>query len=198
MSTAVELAEHTLELARGHVALELESCEALAVHLVASVAAWKLARRHALNEAAKLIKVDARKQIGEYQPAVGEYPEWAELAESTEDEKARVGAPPDAPLLRFGDLKKSFRSTIVNDDEVIVGSTDPVMEFHEFGTSKMPPRPVLGPAFVKNEVKIQALMGGAILEAVLVGQRLGYRLSTGGEHYGADSAEEQHSERDEG
>lgn len=190
LEQATEVAEGGLDIMREQVAIQLESCEALAVHLIASVAAFKLTRRHALNAAAKLIKADARAQIGHYQAAVGEYPEWAQLADSTEDEKARLGAPPDAPLYRFGDLQKSFRSTLVNDDEVIVGSTDPVMEFHEFGTSKMPPRPVVGPAFVKNEERIQHLLAGAILEAILVGQRLGYRLSTGGEHYTEGGVEE--------
>lgn len=175
------LSEASLGLAQHHVTKELEGLDALALHLVASVAAWREVRRNGLNAAAKIIKVDCRKQIGTYQAAIGEYPEWAQLAESTEDEKARLGAPADAPLLRWGDLQKSFRSTLVSDDEVIVGSTDPVMEYHEFGTSKMPPRPVIGPAYVKNERKIAAVLAGTVVEAVLVGQRLGYRLRTGGE-----------------
>lgn len=173
-----DIADFALERERTRVTQNFESLDAFAVHLAGSVLAWKMTRRAALNEAAKIIKQDARKQIGNYQAAVGLYPEWAPLAESTEDEKARVGAPPDAPLLRFGDLQKSFRSTLVSDEEVIVGSTDPVMEFHEFGTSKMPPRPVIGPAYFKNIDRIRALLGNAVLDAVLVGQRLGYRLPT--------------------
>jgi HK97 gp10 family phage protein len=158
---------------------ELTSFADLAAHIAA--AAIEIERdqgRHALNEAAKLIKADAREQIGHYQEGVGAYPAWAPLAESTEDEKARVGAPPDAPLERHGDLKKSFRSNFDGDSAVIIGSTDPVMEFHEFGTVKMPPRPVLGPALLKNIDAVQALVGASAVDAIVNGQRLGYRFST--------------------
>jgi hypothetical protein len=37
------------------------------------------------------------------------------------------------------------------------------MVFHEFGTSKMPPRPVLGPAAFRNKLAIQRLVGEAAL-----------------------------------
>lgn len=169
--------ESLLATNRLRVTQEFESLEAFALHLVAVELVWKAERKVALNAAAKIIKQDARKQIGHYQSQVGNYPEWAPLAESTEDEKARVGAPPDAPLFRFGDLKKSFRSTLVGDDEVIIGSTDPNMEWHEFGTSKMPPRPVLGPALFKNMEAIAALLGHAAMDTIISGQRLGYRFS---------------------
>jgi HK97 gp10 family phage protein len=158
--------------------MELNSLADLAMHIVA--AATEIERDHgrrALNEAAKLIKQDARAQIGHYQDEVGAYPAWAPLAESTEEEKARIGAPADAPLDREGDLKKSFRSNFEGDDSVIVGSTDPVMEYHEFGTFKMPPRPVLGPALLKNIDAIQALVGASAVDAIVSGQRLGYRFS---------------------
>lgn len=174
-----------VDVYRGRVTQEFDSLEKLGLHLVASVAAWKLARRAALKDACEMIKVDARKQIGVYQQAVGDYPEWAPLAESTIEQKESAGFDPkagmddDAPLFREGDLLKSFRSTIVSENEAIVGSTDLVMTYHEFGTNKMPPRPVLGPALVKNIDKIQARLAGAILDAVLVGQHMGYRLSTG-------------------
>ena len=185
--TPAALLESEMDAVRGRVAMQLESLDALALHLVAAAAAWKVARRKALNDAADIVKKDARKQIGRYQPAVGIYPEWAPLAESTVDEKARLGVTPrggmddDAPLYRFGDLLRSFRSELVSDDEVVIGSTELSMAYHEFGTSKMPPRPVLGPAFVKNREQIQKLLGVAVIDAVLVGQHLGYRLSGGEE-----------------
>ena len=158
--------------------MEFGSLGELAAHFGA--AAETLERRkskRALNEAAKLIKQDARKQIGHYQAAVGAYPAWAPLAESTEEAKARMGAPADAPLLREGDLKTSFRSNFEGADTVIVGSTDPVMEFHEFGTVKMPPRPVLGPALLKNIEDIQRIVGLDAVDVIVSGQRLGYRFS---------------------
>jgi HK97 gp10 family phage protein len=177
MSKSHELETLLLQANRARVAQEFQSLEAFALHIVMVEAAWRTQRKAALNEAAKIIKKDAREQIGEYQPAAGNYPEWAPLAESTEDEKARLGAPPDAPLYRFGDLQKSFRSTPVGHDEVIVGSTDPNMEWHEFGTNKMPPRPVLGPALFKNIEDIRALLAGAAMDTIVSGQRMGYRFS---------------------
>jgi HK97 gp10 family phage protein len=177
MSKSHELESLLLEANRSRVAREFESLEAFALHIVMVEAAWRTRRREALNEAAKIIKEDAREQIGEYQPAAGNYPAWEQLAESTEDEKARVGAPPDAPLYRFGDLQKSFRSTLVGHNEVIVGSTDPNMDWHEFGTDKMPPRPVLGPALFKNIEDIRALLGAEAMDTIVSGQRMGYRFS---------------------
>lgn len=158
--------------------VELPSMLALAMELDAGATALEVREnKRALNEAAKLIKQEARKEIGVYQPQVGAYPAWEPLAESTEDEKARLGAPPDAPLLRWGDLQKSFRSDPPSATEVVVGSTDPVMEYHEFGTSKMPPRPALGPALYKSIEAIQKIIGGSGVRAIVGGQRMGYRFS---------------------
>jgi HK97 gp10 family phage protein len=158
--------------------IELSSLADLAAHIAAAAVEIETDHgRRALNAAAKLIKVDARAQIGHYQDEVGAYPAWAPLAESTEDEKARIGAPADAPLEREGDLKKSFRSNFEGDSAVVVGSTDPNMEWHEFGTVKMPPRPVLGPTLDKNIDAIQALVGASAVDAIVNGQRLGYRYS---------------------
>jgi phage gpG-like protein len=159
------------------VTIEFDSMAALATHLAGAVVAdIELANRHSLAAAAQILKDDMRGQIGEYQGALGDYPAWEPLAESTEDEKARVGAPAEAPLERFGDLQKSFRSELVGNNEAIIGSTDPVMEFHEYGTSKMPPRPVVGPALLRNVDAIEKLIGGDA-HAVICGQRLGYRFS---------------------
>lgn len=44
------------------------------------------------------------------------------------------------------------------------------MEFHEFGTVKMPPRPVLDPALFNNKERIQRLLGRALVEAIVDGQ----------------------------
>jgi phage gpG-like protein len=177
MSKSRELETLLLEGNRARVGREFESLEALALHIVMVEAAWRTRRKEALNEVAKIIKEDAREQIGHYQPQVGNYLAWEPLAESTEDEKARIGAPPDAPLEREGDLKKSFRSTPVGNDEMIVGSTDPNMEWHEFGTEKMPPRSVLGPALFKNIEDIRELLALSAMDTIVSGQRMGYRFS---------------------
>ena len=123
-----------------------------------------------LEKSLVLIEKDAKKQIGHYQGQVGEFPAWAPLAASTEAEKARLGAPLGAPLLRHGGLYASFEHQLLSDTEGVVGSTDPTLIFHEFGTSKMPPRPVMGPAVVKNRARIQQILGRAIVEGILSGE----------------------------
>jgi len=176
-----EVNESALAIERAHVTQQFDNLLSFAAHLVAIAAVEKLTNRRALAEVGKIVVEDAASQIGEYQGAVGNYPQWEPLAESTEDEKARLGAPPDSPLYRFGDLQKSFGYTVVADNEVIVGSTEETMIYHEFGTSKMPPRPVLGPAVLKNVEKIGKLLGMRTFEALLMGPHLGYRINkTGG------------------
>lgn len=154
---------------------EFPTLAALAQHLMReSVHGELVTMKSGLAQVGGLLAADMRQQIGHYQAQVGAYPEWAPLADSTEDQKAAMGAPADAPLERFGDLKDSFHFTVTNPTELIVGSTDPVMTYHEFGTSKMPPRPVVGPALLKNIDEVKNILGCAVLNVKVAGQHLGY------------------------
>ncbi len=128
------------------------------------------AMRRGLEKALVVIEKDAKAQIGHYQVEAGEFPAWAPLADSTEAEKARMGAPADAPLLRTGELLASFSHQLESDTEGVFGSTDPVLQYQEFGTATIPPRPVLGPAVFKNREKIEKLLGRAIVEGILGGE----------------------------
>jgi len=112
-----------------------------------------------LEICAQIVEATAKEEIGEYQGEVGAFPAWEPLVESTVEEKERLGfAPPDNPLWRTGEMKDSI-SHEVDNDEAVIGSDDPVMVFHEFGTSKMAMRPVLGPALVRNLEIIGAVLG---------------------------------------
>jgi phage gpG-like protein len=135
-----------------------------------------------LDTALVILEKDMVHQIGEYQGKVGPYPAWADLAESTEEEKARLGAPADAPLERFGDLMQSFQHER-DGDEGIVGSTDKVMEYHEWGTDRMPPRPVVGPALERNRERIEALIGRATVELIAGGK---LEAGAGADYLGED------------
>lgn len=170
------IGEGLLEPVRRQFKHEFEGLEAFAFQLVAMSVLWREERKQALKAVGNLLTRDMRAQIGAYQPQVGNYLEWAPLADSTEDEKARLGAPADAPLERWGDLAKSFRSTVEGSEELIAGSTDPVMEYHEFGTDKMSPRSVVGPALYKNIEAIRKLIGYSAADTIVSGQRLGYRF----------------------
>ena len=151
---------------------EFEDLALFALHLTSLELAVKREQRRGLEKALQLIENDAKDQIGHYQPGVGEFPAWAPLAESTEAEKARLGAPLGAPLLRHGGLYASFQHEVLAPDDGVVGSTDPTLVFHEFGTSKMPPRPVMGPAVVRNRAQIQKILGQALVQGILGGEEV--------------------------
>jgi HK97 gp10 family phage protein len=148
---------------------EFDGVLAFAEHLLKIEVGLAVIEHRAIGTALTILERDMVEQIGEYQDSVGPYPAWATLADSTEDEKARLGYPLNAPLEREGDLKASF-SHEQSGDEGVVGSTDPVMEYHEFGTSKMPPRPVVGPALERNRDRIEHMLGHALIEAVIGGR----------------------------
>lgn len=100
----------------------------------------------------------ARGKIGYYQAAVPPFRAWAPLADSTMDEKTNAGyAPPDNPLLRTGEMRESIKhgaaSVAPNGSAVaVIGSDDPKAMMHEFGTSRMPPRPFIGAAMIEVEI----------------------------------------------
>lgn len=133
-----------------------------------------------LEEVAQRIVQTAKDEIGFYQSAVGPFQDWAELAESTEADKARKGYPLEAPLLRKGDFRDSWEHE-THGFEAIVGSKDERAPWFEFGTVNMPPRPVLGPAVVHNEHEIRRILGRAavrgITEGVAIHKSLGYHRS---------------------
>lgn len=148
---------------------EFQDMSSMLMHFVQLEASLRTAEKRGLERCAQLVEKTAKDEIGYYQPEVGSFPAWAQLADSTEKQKEAMGAPLGAPLLRTGELYASIQHE-TTDKEAVIGSTDPVMEFHEFGTSKMSPRPVMGPALFVNRKKIQKILGAAILEGVLGGQ----------------------------
>ncbi len=147
---------------------DFESVADFALHLAAAEVAVHVAAHHALDRAAAIIEADAKHQIGEYQDAAGPFNAWPQLAESTQAERARLGFAPDEPLLRTGELRDSI-SREVRADEAAVGSTSDIMVYQELGTSRIPPRPVLGPAAFKNKDRIEQILGEAVVQALEYG-----------------------------
>lgn len=98
------------------------------------------------------VQYDAKQLFGVYQHALGPYPAWQELAESTKQERVRLGYTPNEPLYRTGKLRESLESH-VGKHQVSIGSFDIIMLYHEKGTSKIPPRPVLGPSMYRFKSK---------------------------------------------
>lgn len=182
------LNDSMLDPMRGRVTQEIQSLEAFALHLLLIQKAVRKTQQQALGIACQIIENDAAAQIGHYQDSHGDYPAWAQLADSTEEEKSRLGYPSDAPLERTGELKESF-SHKVQGLEAIVGSTDPKMVYHEFGTDRMPPRPALGPALFKNREQISKLLGFATVTAIIEGERADLTSHFGANalHFGGDA-----------
>ncbi|MGA3116445.1 MAG: hypothetical protein ABSF90_18640 [Syntrophobacteraceae bacterium] len=124
-----------------------------------------------LELCAQIVELTAKDEIGGYQPGLGAFPAWAPLTESTMEEKERLGfAPPDNPLMRTRALQESISHEVEN-DEARIGSDSEIMVYHEFGTSKMAMRPVLGPALVRNleiieRVLVKFTTGGFVRETL--------------------------------
>lgn len=148
---------------------EFSSFAGFATHLMAMEAAVKTAEHHSLKKVAQLVEDTAKAEIGHYQAAVGPFPAWAPLAESTEEQKAAKGYPAGAPLLGTGEMRDNITHQ-VEGEVAVIGSPDERMVYHEFGTSKMPPRPVLGPAVFSNKAKIEKIIGKAVVAGLLGGQ----------------------------
>lgn len=147
---------------------EFSSFAGFATHLMAMEAAVKTAEHEGLKKVAQLVEDTAKAEIGHYQAAVGPFPAWAPLAESTEVQKAAKGYPAGAPLLATGEMRENI-SHQVDGDTAVIGSPDERMVYHEFGTSKMPPRPVLGPAVYKSKAKIEKIIGQAVVTGLMGG-----------------------------
>lgn len=95
-----------------------------------------------------------------------ENPEWPPLAASTVKEKEALGftgrISATDPLLRTGVMRGSIGFIAAIDmggAMAIVGSGDHKAVWHEFGTSKMPPRPFLSLAMQKELPKARAIFG---------------------------------------
>lgn len=127
--------------------------------------------RKALERVARKVEKTAKAEIGVYQDGIGPFPKWPELAESTQAERGRLGFTPNDPLLRTGALRASI-SHEVHDLEAVIGSTSKIMAYQEFGTARIPPRPVIGPAAQRNKDAIIDLLGGAVVAGMIGADRI--------------------------
>jgi HK97 gp10 family phage protein len=158
-----------------------ESPLKFAEHLMQASIGEALVLHEGLKITCKLIVHDAKKKIGHYQKEVGPFQDWAELTESTKDDRYRKGYPENEPLLRQGDLRDSIQSE-VKALEGVVGSKSPIAAYQEYGTSRIPPRPFIGPAAFQNKKKIRKIIGAAAFEGITGGSKvhesLGYNFTT--------------------
>lgn len=165
--------------------MEFKSLGDLALHFATLPTRQVHELQVGLEKCARRIEKTAKDEIGHYQSGVGPFPAWDALADSTEQEKASKGYPVDAPLLRSGDMRDEITHD-VDGLEAVIGTKDTdagrILIYHEVGTSKMPARPVLGPAAFRNKDFVLKLIGEAALSGLLGGERihpaLGYDMES--------------------
>ncbi len=137
-----------------------------AIRMAAAEIAIRVNAHEALERVAVKVEATAKAEIGEYQDAIGPFQNWAELADSTKEDRVRKGYTENDPLLRSGELRNSIGHE-TSDLETVIGSTSDIMVYQEFGTSRIPPRPVMGPAAERNRDYILAELGGAVVAGLL-------------------------------
>lgn len=144
-------------------------------HLPKLVAEVALAEHEGLEHAAKIVEREAKESVGHYQPQSGPFVAWAELADSTKDDRERLGFPADEPELRAGALRDSIQHTVethpLSESVAEIGSDSEVMVFQELGTSNMPPRSILGGAAARKEREVVDVLGDAVV-AALIGEEV--------------------------
>jgi hypothetical protein len=144
--------------------------EGFIAHLTGSIGALAAAEGHAMEQAAKVVEAHAKKIVGVYQTDTGQFPAWAELADATKDDRVRLGYSENEPGLRSGDMRNSIDHKAEH-NEAVIGSDDQHMVYFELGTSKQPPRSVLGSAVVQTEHAITEILGSSVVRA-LVGEEV--------------------------
>ncbi len=150
--------------------MDFSSLGAFIQHVESLSAVVEAGQHQGVKRAAAIIEKAAKARIGHYQAAVGPFPAWAPLAAATEVKKAQMGFPPDAPLLASGAMRDNI-STEISGNEAVIGSPDDRAVYHEFGTSKMPPRPVFGPVAFNCVEEVGDVIGGTVV-AALIGKPL--------------------------
>lgn len=148
--------------------MEFKSLGALALHLASQEVKLLVCLHEGLEKCAKQVEKTAKDEIGHYQAGIGPFAAWEALADATEASKSLAGYPMDAPLLASGDMQNSITHT-THALEAVIGSTDEKMVYHEFGTPKMPARPVMGPAILRNKEYIRRVLGAATVTGIIGG-----------------------------
>lgn len=120
----------------------------------------------ALERVGRAVEAEAKREIGTYQAGGGPFAAWAELADSTKEDRVKQGFTPNDPGLRSGEMRDSIGHA-ADHEGVVIGSDDDKLVWFELGTAKQPPRSVLGLAVVHKEHEIKAHLGGGVVSALI-------------------------------
>ena len=140
----------------------MNSFETLALKLQRSEAMISQLIESSLEASAQIVEDTAKAEFGIYQPRIGPFEAWRELADFTKQDRLAKGFTENDPLFRTGHLQSTVTHD-VSENEAFVGSDDDIMVKQELGTSIIPPRAVLGPAGMRTEKEIHELIQSAIV-----------------------------------
>lgn len=133
---------------------EFDSLNKFAIFLEKLTPQYLTREEKCLEFLGEALEESAKKKIGTLQD------EWEPLAESTKrDKEAKgFGSPPDYdPLLRTGKMRDSIHHTVVG-PLLSVGSDDPIAEYQELGTIRIPARSFLALTFFKEKRNIELVL----------------------------------------
>ncbi len=120
----------------------------------------------ALKESARIVQKEAKDSIGDYQGDAGPFMAWSELADSTKEDRIRLGFTENDPGERSGEMRESIETTVHADGmtgEAHIGSDADEMVWFELGTTTQPPRSVLGGALFRKADEVEALIGSSVM-----------------------------------
>jgi|APHM01.1.fsa_nt_gi Phage virion morphogenesis family. len=119
----------------------------------ATILAFNEATDEYMDKLGKAMVEEIDKGFDKGQDAMGN--PWAPLAASTIN---RGGNP--SILIQDGTLRDSFNYHVDKKDlKVTVGSSDPKVLYHEYGTDTIPKRPIMGPAATWAHEKLITPLG---------------------------------------
>lgn len=124
------------------------------------------AKHKGLERVAKIVEAEAKRELGTYQDAAGPFVAWAELADSTKDDRVAKGYTPNDPGRRSGEMADGIGHRS-DSEEAVIGSNDDKMVWFELGTEKQPPRSALGGSVIRKEDAIVAVLGGSVVTALI-------------------------------
>lgn len=135
-------------------------------HLAGAVMEASHGHHAAMERACRAVETEAKAEIGTYQGSAGPFAGWAELADSTKNDRVRQGYSENDPGLRSGEMRDSIKHE-VGPHEGVVGSNDENLVYFELGTAKQPPRAVLGGAAYRKAETVAKILGAGAVQSLM-------------------------------
>lgn len=146
---------------------EFHSLNDFVKHLERVVKKYPAQEYKTLQYVGQFLEKKAKESIGWLQESAGPFNKWEPLAESTMRDKERQGFVFNSdynPLYRTGELKESIHHVVNRPMRTLyVGSTSDIMVYQELGTSRIPPRSVLGMTMFKHKREIEYFLGSFLM-----------------------------------